>query len=54
MGGGTAADTPRVTIAMITHEVPGELVLGFGPQGRGDRGEEGQCRAAVFERSGGA
>ena len=24
MGGGTAADTPRVTIAMITHEVPGD------------------------------
>src|SRR5258705_5544580 len=24
MGGGTGADTPRVTIAMITHEVPGD------------------------------
>jgi simple sugar transport system substrate-binding protein len=24
MGGGTAANTPRVTIAMITHEVPGD------------------------------
>src|SRR5882724_6370125 len=24
MGGGTAADTPRATIAMITHEVPGD------------------------------
>ena len=53
MGGGTV-DTPRMTIAMITHEVPGDSFWDLIRKGAETAAQEGQHRAALFERSRGA
>ena len=47
-------DTPRMTVAMITHEVPGDSFWDLIRKGAEAAAEEGQHRAALLERSGGA
>ena len=46
-GGGAVADTPRFTIAMVTHQAAGDT-LGQGPWRSYCRGRQGQHRPQVL------